>query len=170
MLYFIEVFAVLLLLGGLFLLSRFNRRRRLRRIAENAKNDYLKFLSTMLLGAGTLETSREYCKIKQVWDLAEDHFDMFAALQFTDGISVMALDDAAERLDTECLAEVERSFRHRRNHLLWSLIRLAEQTGLGQKDKIDQALPLERIAESKRGMGIRFCHLIKSYPRTWEHN
>lgn len=170
MIYFLEFIALIMLLSALYLASRYSRRRRLTNICENAKREYLRFLSSLILGAGTGETSREYNKIKQVWDFADSPKDMLAALQLSDGIAILALEDASERLDTNCIVEVERSFRHRRNHLLWAILRLAGRNKLVAKESIGDELGQELITSSKRQLEKRFYHLVKSYPRPWEHN
>ncbi|MCK5833393.1 hypothetical protein KAH81_06960 [bacterium] len=118
------------------------------------------------MGAGSTEITRELCKIKHLWDTAENANDMSAALQLSDGVSALALQDAAERLNSDCLAEVEKTFRYKRNHLLWTIIRYSGLKNHSGKEK--ELLYSESIEKAKRMMSVRFCHYLKSYPRNWE--
>lgn len=140
---------------------------------DNAKKDYLQFLGSFVLGAGTDETSREFCKIKQMWEIAETPSDLFAVFQLSDAISSLAFDDAVERLDTEGLEEISKVFRHKRDYLLWSIIRFSQKKnnkhGKTSKEELNSFCQ-KSIEKSKREMGIRYCHFVKSYPRPWENS
>ncbi|HHS50558.1 MAG TPA: hypothetical protein ENN07_05525 [candidate division Zixibacteria bacterium] len=159
---------LLLCLGGLFFFSSKRKSRAGIMQIERSQKDYLQFLSFLVLGAGTGDTAKELCKIRQIWEMAETPADMFAALQLSDALSSLALDDASGRLDTDCLREVGRTLRSKRNHLLWAIVRFSGAEKIPSRKKENDYLSSDAVEKAKRHMGIRYCHYVKSYPRAWE--
>jgi len=125
---------------------------------------YLQYLTSIVLGACSEEAAYELCKIRHIWEIAVTPAEYIAAFQLSDGVASIALDDAKERLDSDCLAEIDRTYRLKRNQLLWSIRKY-----VGKEIGAQGAFPAESIAKSKRELSIRFCHLIKSFPKGWEH-
>jgi hypothetical protein len=120
---------------------------------------YLQYLCAVVLGAGSDETSREFCKIKHLWEIASTPSEFIAAFQLSDGIAQIAFGDVSEMLDQDILTEIKKTYRIRRNRLLWSI----------KKTTKDLDISDDSVDKSKRNLLVRYCHMVKTFPKAWEH-
>ncbi len=125
-----------------------------------------------MLGAGSSESARELCKAKELWDNANTSIEYLAALQISDGIARIAFSDSQDRVDKEAYEELLSGYKYRKNNLIWAIgVKKATEDNTKKtrsSKRQDWSSFEDKTSRAKKRLFVRFAHLMKPFPKSWE--
>ena len=170
----ILIIVILLLIAGVvFIAASRAKYTAIDKKTQAASKEYFLFLNSIILGLGSDESAKEFCKVMQIWDGASTPEECLSAMHFLAAAASIVLSEARSQLDTTAFDELCRSHRYHKNHLLWALHRNI----MAKRDRIlnvdfrkapDRKSFSDDFIRYKKNLAVRYFHLLKPYVKPWD--